>query len=70
MKAILPLMISQIMIIGVFSILYFAYGESDFYLEAKVNKDSPYDNPLNITRLEFQGNASKSICHGSSYAYT
>jgi hypothetical protein len=51
--------VSGIIITGIFfPFLDFAYGESDFTLEAKVN----YASDLDVTRFEISGESDKQIC--------
>ena len=52
--------VSGIIVTGIFfPYLDFAYGESDFTLEAKVNEAA---STLDITRFEIRGDSDKQIC--------
>lgn len=61
MRAILPFMISLIMIIGVFPISYFAYWESDFVLEAHLSREAS-EPPWKVTKFMISGESDKQIC--------
>ena len=71
MKATVPILVCELTLIGIFfTSSEFAYGESDFYLEAEGNPSFP----LKVTRLEIQGESYKQMCPSGhcivDYGYT